>query len=137
MKFSDNPEKSTNPGMKQVYRFYGGDGAPLADLIALDGESFRLGEARTFYHPAIDYRKFRLETYADFEALLRPVMRDGRRVEDSPSLEGIRRRTLESLDSLDETYTRIINPHVYKVSISARLKEVKQNLIRAFRPDVE
>ena len=58
-------------------------------------------------------------------------------VEDSPSLEGIRRRTLESLDSLDETYTRIINPHVYKVSISARLKEVKQNLIRAFRPDVE
>ena len=137
MKFSDNPEKSTNPGMKQVYRFYGGDGAPLADLIALDDESFRLGEARTFYHPAIDYRKFRLETYADFEALLRPVMRDGRRVEDSPSLEGIRRRTLESLDSLDETYTRIINPHVYKVSISARLKEVKQNLIRAFRPDVE
>ena len=137
MKFSDNPEKSTNPGIKQVYRFFGEDGAPLADLIALDDESFEVGEAHTLYHPAIDYRKFRLERYADFEALLQPVMEGGHRVGGSPSLDKIRSRTLESLDSLDETYTRIINPHVYKVSISARLKETKQHLIRTFRPDVD
>ena len=106
-------------------------------MIALDDESFEVGEAHTLYHPAIDYRKFRLERYADFEALLQPVMEGGHRVGGSPSLDKIRSRTLESLDSLDETYTRIINPHVYKVSISARLKETKQHLIRTFRPDVD
>ncbi|HOV38920.1 MAG TPA: nicotinate phosphoribosyltransferase, partial [Spirochaetales bacterium] len=33
MKVSDNPEKSTNPGIKQVYRFHDAAGHPLADLI--------------------------------------------------------------------------------------------------------
>lgn len=137
MKFSDNPEKSTNPGVKQVYRFYGDNRAPLADLITLADEPIEAGQPHTFYHPSIDYRKFRLKQYSDCEALLQPVMRNGRTIVDLPSLPEIRQRTLQSLGYLDETYTRIINPHVYKVSISAKLKQVKQTLIQRFQPDVE
>lgn len=137
MKFSDNPEKSTNPGVKQVYRFYGADRTPLADLITLADEQMQPGRPHTFYHPAIDYRKFRLRQYVDLQALLQPVMRDGRTIVDLPSLAETRRHTLHSLDCLDETYTRIINPHVYKVSISRSLKQIKQMLIQKFQPDVE
>ena len=38
MKITDVPEKSTNPGIKQLYRFHDEQGAPLADLIAFDNE---------------------------------------------------------------------------------------------------
>jgi nicotinate phosphoribosyltransferase len=36
MKVSDNPDKSTNPGIKQVWRFYGKNDYPIADLIDIE-----------------------------------------------------------------------------------------------------
>ncbi|MCL2609837.1 MAG: nicotinate phosphoribosyltransferase, partial [Treponema sp.] len=38
MKFSDNPAKTTNPGIKQVWRIKDGNGMSLADILALDGQ---------------------------------------------------------------------------------------------------
>ena len=36
MKFSDNPAKNTNPGIKNVYRLYDSDGMARADILALE-----------------------------------------------------------------------------------------------------
>ncbi|MCD8493206.1 MAG: hypothetical protein LRY51_15645, partial [Geovibrio sp.] len=36
MKITNNPEKMSNPGIKNVYRFYGEDGMMLSDLILLE-----------------------------------------------------------------------------------------------------
>ena len=38
IKFSDNPEKTTNPGIKNVYRLYDADGMAKADILALEDE---------------------------------------------------------------------------------------------------
>ncbi len=137
MKVSDNPEKSTNPGIKQVYRFYDAGSVPIADYISLDDEAVQPGTGYTFYHPAVDYRKFRLERYDRFEALLKPVMKDGKIVTEQPELETIRANTLGELDRLGETYKRIINPHIYKVSISRQIKQLKQSFLRQYLSDDE
>ncbi len=118
MKVSDNPEKSTNPGVKQVYRFYGERDYPIADLITLDDDPPVEGQPHTFYHPSGDYRKFRLHDYTRFEPLLLRHMEGGKRTIPAPSLEAIRERTISNLQNLDETYTRLINPHIYKVAVS-------------------
>lgn len=144
MKVSDNPEKSTNPGIKQVWRFFGDDDYPIADLITLEdappvqpGAGSDASQPVRFYHPSGDYRKFTLERWTRAEPLLVRFMADGQRVGERPSLGAIRERTLANLDHLDETYTRIINPHIYKVSVSKPLRRLKQEFLSRYLADDE
>ena len=51
LKVSNSYEKTTNPGIKQVYRFFDKEGNALADLIALADETIEKGRNITFYHP--------------------------------------------------------------------------------------
>ena len=129
MKVSNNPEKVTNPGVKQVWRFFSPNNGPLADLICLDDEDIGCGAAYTFHHPG-DYRSFVLRDYATVRPLLTKVMESGKRIGAAPSLANIRAKVAANLASLDDTYKRLINPHVYKVSLSSRMKEMKLDLIQ-------
>jgi nicotinate phosphoribosyltransferase len=128
IKVSNNPEKTTNPGIKQVWRFSAQGGSPLADLICLDVEAVPSGRAYTFHHPD-DYRSFTLSGYGGIRPLLSPVMKEGQVLRPRLPLAALRARAQENLSRLDGTYKRLINPHVYKVSLSARLKELKQRQI--------
>ncbi len=129
MKVSDNPEKSTNPGIKQVYRFHDEGGGPLADLIALEGSVFEPGRPVAFHHPYIDYLRFSMTPEGEVRPLLALKMKDGKSISGSPSLPEIRARTLKQLETLDPTFTRLLNPHVYKVSVSAELRGLKMRMI--------
>jgi nicotinate phosphoribosyltransferase len=129
MKVSENPEKSTNPGVKQVYRFLDKKEAPVADLIAFDGREIHPGEQVKLFHPFMDYRHLTIEVEGKVLPLLQKQMEDGKTLFPRPSLETIRERTLEQLRKLDSTYTRILNPHVYKVSISEELRNLKTSMI--------
>ncbi len=128
IKVSNNPEKTTNPGIKQVWRFSSAEGSPLADLLCLEEERIAGGEPHVFHHPG-DYRSFTLREYADVRPLLSPVMKNGSVLSPAPHLADIRDRVRRNLSLLDGTYKRLINPHVYKVSLSAPLKDLKQRLI--------
>ncbi len=137
MKVSDNPEKSTNPGVKQVYRFYGQRSYPMGDLITLEENPPEANRPVTFYHPSGDYRKFRMDNYTRFEPLLQRYMEGGRRTIPATPLSDIRKRTIANLKCLDETYTRLINPHIYKVSVSRELKALKQDFLARYLLDQE
>lgn len=130
MKVSDNPEKSTNPGIKQVYRLADEEGSPIADILALEGEVIETGKPATFHHPAIDYRHFHVTPGRNIEPMLSRCMRQGRIDTALPSLSEIQLRMRTQLDSFDDTYKRIINPHVYKVSMTERLMETKMRMVK-------
>ncbi|MFW5828093.1 MAG: nicotinate phosphoribosyltransferase, partial [Alkalispirochaeta sp.] len=142
MKVSDNPEKSTNPGVKQVWRYYGTGDYPIADLIALEDDppprvpASDQGPVR-FYHPSGDYRMFSLDSWSTCEPLLQKYIEGGRIIGERPLLDDIRNRTLRNLKCLDETYTRIINPHIYKVSVSKSLRELKGSFLARYLSDEE
>jgi nicotinate phosphoribosyltransferase len=130
IKVSNNPEKVTNPGIKQVWRFTGPEGSPLADLICLEEEPPAAGRPLTFHHPMGDYRSFVLDSYAGMKPLLRQWMRAGELMGAGPELSALRARSAAELDRLDDTYKRLINPHIYKVSLSDGLNALKTRLIR-------
>jgi nicotinate phosphoribosyltransferase len=134
MKFSDNPEKSTNPGVKQLWRLYGDDGLALADLMTLDGESVRAGEELVLHHPSADWRRLRLRP-ARAESLLSRVMEGGRICAPMPPLSAIRAGLRDRLERFDSTYLRLLNPHVYKVSISSALRDLKLGFIGRYMQD--
>jgi nicotinate phosphoribosyltransferase len=129
MKVSDNPEKSTNPGIKQVWRFFDEGGSPLADLVGLHDEKVGAGRVWTFHHPSVDSRRFSLEARGEVRPLLRQVMCAGELTAAEPALADLRGQTLKNLAALDPTYKRLLNPHLFKVSISSRLRDLKLSLM--------
>ncbi|MBP7494987.1 MAG: nicotinate phosphoribosyltransferase [Spirochaetales bacterium] len=129
MKVSDNPEKSTNPGIKQVYRFHDAAGHPLADLITFADSPVPSEGPITFHHPYMDYRRFTLCPEGPVVPLLEKKMENGILMNPHPSLKENQQRALQSLDTIDPTFTRILNPHVYKVSISEEVKQLKDSII--------
>lgn len=134
MKVSNSFEKTTNPGIKQVYRFFGSDGQALGDLITLYDEHMEPGQDYMFYHPfSDDTFKMRRNAYAGFTPLLEKMMENGRICVDFKPLSQIRSEVKENLQRFHPSYRRFINPHIYKVSLSSRLKTLKRDLIEAAR----
>lgn len=132
MKFSDNPEKNTNPGVKNVFRLYDEDGNAKADIIALADENIEAGKECRYYHTMVDYRQFSFK--ADkIEPLLHKVVENGKRVEEKKPAGIVIRRAHElmtqQLETLDASYKRILNPHIYKVSLTEAMKNLKLEFI--------
>ena len=136
IKVSNQPAKTTNPGIKQVYRFRNASNTPLADLIALEGEEIEEGRRYTFNHPDLSARRFEMAHYASIEPLLQPKMDSGRRVADRVPLSELRDYCIASLEEFDHTFKRIINPHIYKVSLSDSLAEMKRDLISQYTQEI-
>jgi nicotinate phosphoribosyltransferase len=116
MKFSDNPEKTTTPGIKQVRRIKDGQGMAVADVLCLEDpenpDGVERGKRYAFWHPAADYRHFYHDVGGTVETLLKPRLENGNLCAPLPSLAEIRARTAAELESLDPSYKRLLNPHV-------------------------
>jgi len=128
---SDNPEKSTNPGRKNLYRLYDDCETARLDIITLDEEAPVAGTEIIANHPSGDYRKLSIVP-AKVEPLLTKVMAKGAKLTGEPDLNIAQRYMAGRLDSFDTTYLRQLNPHVYKVSISSKLRDLKLGLIKKY-----
>ena len=134
MKFSDNPEKNTNPGVKNVFRLYDEDGNAKADIIARKNEVIEPGKEYRYYHPMVDYRQFAFKA-AKVEPMLKKVVEGGKRIgkkkSEAETLRKARETMQKQLESFDGSYKRILNPHIYKVSLTEAMKELKLDFIKA------
>lgn len=133
MKFSDNPEKTTNPGIKSVYRLYDAQGMAIADIISQSDEILKPNVEGTFYHPMVDYRQFSCAP-SKVLPLLHKVIEQGKCL-TPPLSQGEQIRVSKdhmesSLATFDPSYKRILNPHIYKVSLTQQLKDLKVDFIR-------
>lgn len=133
LKVSNNIEKTTNPGSKQVYRFFDNEDMALGDLITLEEENFDPTRPHTLYHPMYPNTHFTLKKYKSAKPLIEKKMAGGKICAELPKLADIRSYTLEQLRSFDPTYKRIINPHIYKISLSTALKNLKFRMIDEFK----
>lgn len=131
MKISNSYAKTTNPGIKQVYRFYDSEGLAIADLITLDDEEFSTGENIMFFHPFSDsdFFQLRADKYVSCEKLLIKVMDNGTFIKEKKPLKEIQDFAQENFSHFHKSYKRFINPHIYKVSLSQKLKTLKHDLV--------
>jgi nicotinate phosphoribosyltransferase len=84
-------------------------------------------------HPT-DHNKYRVlyrDDISQVEPLLVDVLHEGEIVADLPDLETMRARRVADVDRLDPGVRRIMNPHIYHVSLSQRLWDLKQALIQS------
>jgi len=132
MKFSDNPEKTTNPGVKQVWRIRDKNGQAITDVLGIDDTADipKEGMRYSFWHPAADYRHFQHTIDGAVQPLLVKRIENGVLTGKQPILAEIKAHAAKDIESFDSTYKRLLNPHVYKVSITDKLRELKLELIQ-------
>ena len=133
MKVSESAEKTPNPGQKRVWRLYDQRGKATADLLSLDDDHPAEMDTICLHHPHehTKRRTLRQDEISEAEALLVPILDEGRRVYQPASIEELRERRQADVARLDSGVRRIVNPHIYHVSLTERLWELKQELIHA------
>jgi nicotinate phosphoribosyltransferase len=133
IKVSDSTAKTPNPGHKLVWRVYDRRSKATADLLSLDDEDPREMEELVLRHPSdpTDRRSLARSDVAEIEPLLVDVLVEGEQVYELPGLEEIRERRQADVRRLDQGVRRLMNPHIYHVSLTQRLWDLKQQLIRS------
>lgn len=135
IKISESPSKTPNPGHKHVWRLYDYRNKAIADLLSLDDEPPSQMDSIRLRHPSdhTKYRTLHQENITHIESLLVDILKDGQLVYEFPTLEKIRDRRKQDLDRLDSGVKRIMNPHIYHVSLTQRLWDMKQDLIASVK----
>jgi nicotinate phosphoribosyltransferase len=129
MKFSDNAGKITNPGNKELWRFYDKTtGKALADLITLAGENIDDSQPYEIFDPMHTWKR---KTLVNFEVrpLLEPVFADGQMVYEYKNIEQLRAYCESELDKLWESVRRFDNPQNYFVDLSQDLWDLKEKML--------
>ncbi len=133
IKISESREKTPNPGNKRVWRIYDERGQATADLITLEDEDPCAQSPLILRHPSTRVKKRVLDQahVSLIEALLVDVFVDGKLVYDRPDIDEMRAKRRADVERLDPGVRRLINPHVYHVSVSQKLWDLKDRLIRS------
>ncbi len=134
IKLSDTPAKVITPGAKKAWRIYDQRGVATVDLLALETETPQ--PPLLLHHPthAEVHRTLSADRVSGIEELIHPVATTGL---PSPHEEVVaaQARRVADLERLDLGVRRLVNPHVYHVSLSTELARLKQELISQANSD--
>jgi nicotinate phosphoribosyltransferase len=130
MKISENVDKTLNPGNKRVWRVYDSRGKATADLISLYDEDIPNQSPLILRHPTMENKRRTLQKSEidHIEKLLVPVIQHGKLVYDMPDIPEMRGVRQADIDALDPGVRRLMNPHIYHVSLSQKLWDLKQSM---------
>lgn len=137
IKLSNNAEKVTTPGKKQVWRITKKtDGKTEGDYVSLVDEDPQNEEALYMFHPSYTYIS---KTVTDFNArpILQPIFADGKLVYKLPSLSAVRDRCRGALANLWPEYKRDLNPQKYPVDLSQKCWDQKMAIIKQIHSYVQ
>lgn len=130
MKISENIEKNTLPGKKMVWRFFDEEGNIYRDGILLDDET--PGECEWLFHPTQPDKKTQV-CMLHREQLLNPVYENGSILYLMPSPVECHQYLTERALQLPEEHKRFIMPHIFKVGISEKLLNMRNDLVMSYK----
>ena len=130
LKLSDSKEKIANPGFKRAWRLYDRRGKATADVLSLQSEDLHDMPEIVLRHPS-DYTKWRTvkRDEVEIEELLVDILKEGHLVYEWPDLAQMRETRQEDVARLDAGVRRLIHPHIYHVSLTEALWDLKQQLV--------
>lgn len=135
LKVTSDVTKSTIPDYKRLLRICNDDGRFLIDVMCLEGENLKPGDI--VYDPTSPIRHKAIPDGASFMDIRRVVMDGGEVCVPSPSLDEMADHAAAQLRLVPDGTLRFENPHLYKVSISPKLNDMRTRLIeevcRSFR----
>lgn len=137
IKLSNNAEKVSTPGKKQVWRITSRErNKTEGDYITFtDTDVNQLDEVYMF-HPTYTYIN---KTVKDFKAvpLLVDIFDKGELVYDLPTLAEIQDYARKEYDKLWDEYKRLLNPQDYPVDLSQEVWQNKMDLIDRIRKEAQ
>lgn len=132
LKLSETVRKINLPGKKQVFRllnndgsFYGGEVVALSEETSFD----------TMYHTTDPHRTRKIAEF-DKEPLLGKVVEDGQRTTRPRSVNEIASFSRRQLNRLPGEFKRFENPHIYKIGLTQKLKELRNTLVQQHKDKV-
>ncbi len=137
IKVSENVEKITNPGLKDVYRVYNPDGQAVADMIALHGEAVDMTGPFRYVDPVKPWKN-RSFVGCTAKNLLRLYVKDGHRTEELPKLGEIKDYVRHQLEhEIWQEEQRFENPHHHYLDMTPDYYEMKMSLLYETRKQHE
>jgi nicotinate phosphoribosyltransferase len=123
LKISENIEKVTLPGRKKICRYLYDDGSCYGDGIVMENEE----SPETIYHPYFPGRHSKIAKYQK-EELLHTVIKNGASLHELPGVDECAKYANQRLGQLNPEHKRFENPHIYKVGISKKLMQLRDQL---------
>lgn len=132
IKISDNTEKITLPGFKQVWRLVDNNtGKAKADLITFKDEIIDDTKSLEIFDSEARWKR---QVLTDFTAipLQVPIYKRGKLVYKLPSIKEIIEYSKEQMDLLYNETKRLVNPNIHYVDLSQKLIDERDRLIRKY-----
>lgn len=130
IKVSENVEKITIPGHKQVYRLFDKKtNKAIADVVTLADEKIDESKPYEIFHPLYTWKR---KTLTNFYAkkLLTKIFDKGKCIYESPDMDEIKQYCTEQVNTLWDEVLRFENPHEYFVDLSKPLWDIKYDLLK-------
>lgn len=135
IKLSNNAEKVSTPGKKQVWRITSrAKGKSEGDYITFAYTDVTQLDEIEMFHPTYTYIN---KTVRDFDAvpLLVDIFDKGKLVYQLPSLQEIQEYGRKEFDQLWDEYKRVLNPQDYPVDLARDVWQNKMDLIDRIRKE--
>jgi nicotinate phosphoribosyltransferase len=130
IKLSDDPLKTSYPGLLQVRRFHQTDGKFMADAI------YEINHSVSEPCIIVDLeteKEINIRARTAYSDLLVPVFRRGEFVYQLPGIEASRQHTRRQLSSAPPEILKLKKPHRYKIGLEKSLHELRTTLIARAR----
>ena len=122
--------KITIPGRKEVYRLYDQQNKPVDDLLIIAGEAVPMKGQKTLCINPFDNSEKVFILPSRVKKLHQLVWSEGKVQTEIPTLESTRDYVLHQLENFRRDYLKSLNPASYKVSVSLKLSQTMQDLIK-------
>lgn len=135
IKLSNNAEKVSTPGKKQVWRITSREkGKSEGDYITFTDIDVNELDELDMFHPTYTYIS---KTVRNFDAvpLLVDIFDQGKLVYKQPSLSEIQAYARKEFDKLWDEYKRVLNPQDYPVDLARDVWQNKMDLIDHIRKE--
>lgn len=137
IKLSNNVEKISTPGKKQVWRITDSkDGKSEGDYLTFDDENPSQLETLHMFDPNHPVISKNIKNF-DAQPMLHDIFVEGDLIYDLPDITTIKSYAKHSLNDLWDEYKRILNPETYPVDLSQKLYDAKMDLIHDIRNNIQ
>lgn len=132
MKLSDNPQKTTIPGQKRLYRLFDENNMMIADVITCANEVIDPNQPYLLFDPVYPYKN---KTVRNFKvvSLHEPIFIEGKLVYKKPTLNEIRAYHQIQMKTMWDEVKRFEHPHQYYVDLSQPLWDLRQDIINEIK----
>jgi nicotinate phosphoribosyltransferase len=134
IKLSDEPGKTSCPGLLQVRRFYHPDGRFVADAIYEIDHSIR---ERCVIVDLQTEKETEISAELKYSDLLVPIFRGGELVYQSPKIEVSREHARKQLNCAPPEILRLKDSKGYKIGLEKSLHELRSTLISRAREQLK